>query len=161
MPTTTSSNAATTAHGPDPTSSDPDNKRLIESWLQLWNGDYALAEAIIAADFRLHAAMMDGGDGSAVHGPQALTAWIAQTRAALPDLRFSIEVGPIVDRDHLAVRWRARGCYAGGIPGATAPAGTGVDFTGTDILRTNNGRLVEYWVNSDTLLLLTQLQVAR
>ncbi len=134
--------------------------KLVDSWLTLWNGDYAHAQTLIAPDFRLHAAMMDGGDGSAVDSPAALTAWISQTRAAVPDLRFSVQVGPLVDGDHVAVRWRARGTYAGGMPGAAAPAGTAVDFTGTDILRVSGGQLAEYWVNSDTLLLLTQLQVS-
>jgi hypothetical protein len=45
------------------------------------------------------------------------------------------------------------------LPGASAPAGTPIDFTGTDLLRTEHGRLSEYWLNSDTLQLVTQLQV--
>jgi predicted ester cyclase len=124
----------------------------------LWNGDQLAAEALIAPAFRLHAALMDGGDGSAVDSPQALVSWIAQIRAIVPDLTFSIQVGPIVDADRIALRWRAEGSYAGGLPGAGAPSGTKVDFTGTDLLRAADGRLAEYWLNSDTLLLLTQLQ---
>lgn len=135
-----------------------DAKPLIEAWLRLWNGDYAGVDALIAPTFRLHAAMMDGGDGSAVDSPQALVSWIAQTRAVVPDLTFVIQVDPIVDADRIALRWQAKGSYAGGMPGAEAPAGTNVDFTGTDILRVADGQLAEYWVNSDTLQLLTQLQ---
>jgi hypothetical protein len=48
---------------------------------------------------------------------------------------------------------------APGMPGATAPIGTRVDFTGTDTLRVQHGRLAEYWVNSDVHVLLAQLQV--
>jgi predicted ester cyclase len=77
-----------------------------------------------------------------------------------PDLTFVIQVGPIVDADRIALRWRAEGSYAGGLPGAGAPSGTRVDFTGTDVLRVADGRLAEHRVNSDTLLLLTQLQVS-
>jgi len=134
------------------------HEQLTRSWLALWNGEHAAAEELLAPGFQLHAAMMDGGDGSAVDGPRALVGWIASTRAAVPDLTFSIQVGPIVDGDLIALRWRAEGTYAGGMPGAGAPVGTGVDFTGTDVLRVAGGRLAEYWVNSDTLLLLTQLQ---
>jgi predicted ester cyclase len=137
---------------------DRDAKRLVEAWLNLWNGGYAGAETFIAPVFRLHAAMLDGGDGSAVDTPAALVAWIAQTRAIVPDLAFVIEVGPIVDAGRIALRWRAEGSYAGGLPGAGAAPGTKVDFTGTDILRVADGRLTEYWLNSDTLQLLTQLQ---
>ena len=32
-----------------------------------------------------------------------------------------------------------------------------MSFTGTDILRVSNGLLTEYWINSDTLLLMQQL----
>lgn len=138
---------------------DHDPEQLVDAWLNLWNGDCSGAAALIAPGFRLHAAMMDGGDGSAVDSPSALVSWIAQTRATVPDLTFAIQVGPIVDADRIALRWRAEGTYIGGLPGAGAPAGTRVDFTGTDILRLAGGRLAEYWVNSDTLLLLTQLQV--
>jgi predicted ester cyclase len=137
----------------------PDAQQLLDGWLELWNGEYAHAEELVAPAFSLHAAMMDGGDGSAVDTPAALVGWIAQTRSVVPDLRFSVEVGPIVEADQFAVRWRARGTYAGGLPGAAAPVGTEVEFTGTDVLRVAGGRLAEYWVNSDTLLLLTQLRV--
>ncbi|MGW3174413.1 ester cyclase [Streptomyces sp. NPDC001153] len=55
------------------------------------------------------------------------------------------------------MRWTATGTYAGGFPGAKAQPGTTVTFTGTDTLRVNDGKFVEYWLNSDTLQLLTQL----
>jgi predicted ester cyclase len=135
------------------------HRDLVDSWLRLWNGDHARAEKIIAAHFRTHAAMMDGGDGSVIDGPAAMVGWISQTHAAFDDLRFAIEVGPIRDGDHLSLRWRATGTYAGGFPGAQAPVGTRVDFTGTDTLRIHRGMLAEYWVNSDTLLLIAQLRV--
>jgi len=154
-PADASSTATTSAPHPSTTES----HQLVDSWLALWNGDYAQAERIIAPQFRLHAAMMDGGDGSAVDSSTALVGWISATRGAMPDLTFTVEVGPIIDGDHVVVRWRAQATYAGGMPGAQAPIGTKVDFTGTDILRIVDGKIAEYWVNSDTLLLLTQLQV--
>lgn len=136
-----------------------ENTGLVDAWLKLWNGDYSQADHLIASDFRMHAAMLDGGDGSAVKGPKGLVGWIIQTRAAVPDLKFSVQVGPIIDENRIAVRWYAEGTYQGGFPGATAPPGTAVAFTGSDLLRVQNGRLAEYWVNSDTLVLVTQLRV--
>ena len=132
---------------------------LIASWLRLWNGSYDDAPQFIAGKFTLHAALMGGGDPSTIDSPGALVGWIAQTRAALPDLRFTMEVGPVTEGDLIALRWRARGSCAGGLPGAAAPAGTPVDFTGTDLLRVHDGQLAEYWVNSDVHVLLAQLQV--
>ncbi|WP_461712396.1 hypothetical protein [Streptomyces sp. DSM 41013] len=50
--------------------------------------------------------------------------------------------------------------YDGSFPGAKAPAGTVVTFTGTDTLRIRDGWFVEYWLNADGLHMLRQLQVA-
>jgi hypothetical protein len=57
------------------------------------------------------------------------------------------------------VRWDANGTYGGGFPGATAEPGTKVRFTGTDTLRVKRGLITDYWLNADTLLLITQLKV--
>jgi predicted ester cyclase len=142
-----------------PATDTTEDAELVDAWLDLWNGDHARAEGIVSPDVAVHAAMLDGGDGSAVRGPEGMVGWIAQTRSAIPDLEFSIEVGPIVDGDHIALRWTAEGTYAGGMPGAAAPAGTPIAFTGTDLLRTEDGQVAEYWLNADALGLVTQLQV--
>ncbi|MFB8275335.1 ester cyclase [Nocardia colli] len=134
-------------------------QQLVDGWLALWNGDYSSVSDIVASEFGVHAAMLDGTDGSAVRGPDGLVDWIAQIRAAFTELVFTVQVGPIIDRDQLALRWIAVGTYGGGFPGATAPAGTAIRFTGTDILRIEQDLIVEYWVNSDTHVLLGSLGV--
>lgn len=92
-----------------------------------------------------------GGDGSSLGGPEGLVGWIGQTRAAVPDLTFQIQVAPSS---------RAATSLCGGARKAATPAvGTPVAFTGTDLLRVHDGQLVEYWVNSDIHLLLMQLRV--
>ncbi|MCX4817367.1 ester cyclase [Streptomyces sp. NBC_01239] len=134
-------------------------KVMLDNWLRLWNGDYDRAPGIISPAFRVHAALLDGGDGSSIRGADGLVAWIKQTRAAFPDLRFTEQVTPLIDGRHASVRWTATGTYAGGFPGAKAEPGTVITFTGTDTLRMRDGRFVEYWVNTDTLQLLTRLKV--
>ncbi|MFG2376673.1 ester cyclase [Streptomyces sp. NPDC048504] len=134
-------------------------KAMLDDWLRLWNGDYERAPGIISPAFRVHAALINGGDGSSIRGVDGLVTWIAQTRAAFPDLRFTEQVAPLIDGRHASIRWTATGTYAGGFPGAKAEPGTVVTFTGTDTLRMRDGRFVEYWVNTDTLQLLTQLRV--
>lgn len=103
--------------------------------------------------------MFDGGDGSAVVGVQGMVDFVKDMRSLMSDLDFAPEVGPIVDGDHIALRWIATGHYGGGMPGAGVPAGTEVTFRGADILRVVDGRVVEYRLNADTLHLMTQLQV--
>ncbi|WP_066947208.1 ester cyclase [Streptomyces lushanensis] len=133
--------------------------KLVDGWLHLWNGELERAADLVTPGFRVHAAMMDGGDGSAVSGPDALAGWIAQTRAAFSELTFRVEVGPIVQDELLALRWSVKGTYGGGFPAATAEPGTPIEFTGTDLLRVEDGRFTEYWVNSDIHVLLSQLKV--
>lgn len=153
---TTAAGRTATAH--DRRAAEHKPKAMLDAWLRLWNGDLAQAPGIISPGFRVHAALLDGGDGSSIRGVDGLVAWIGRTRAAFPDLRFTIQVPPLVDGRYASVRWTATGTYAGGFPRAKARPGTVVTFTGTDTLRMRDGRFAEYWVNSDTLSLLTQLQ---
>ncbi|WP_329065742.1 ester cyclase [Streptomyces sp. NBC_01429] len=134
-------------------------KAMLDAWIRLWNGDSSQAPRIISPDFRVHAALMDGSDSGSIRGAEGVVAWIGQIRAAFPDLYFSEEVRPLVDGKYASVRWTVTGTYAGGFPGAKAEPGTVVTFTGTDTLRMKDGKFVEYWLNSDTLELLGQLQV--
>lgn len=151
--------SVTATASPTPAAPVGEHAATVDAWLHLWNGDYSLADEVVSPDVRVHAAMLDGSDSSAVRGPEGVVAWIGQLRTVVPDLRFSIEVGPVVDGDQVALRWLAEGTYAGGMPGAAAPAGTRVSFTGIDLLRLHDGQVVEYWLNADTLGLVTQLQV--
>ncbi|MFZ6732084.1 ester cyclase [Undibacterium sp. Ji42W] len=131
---------------------------LTTQWISLWNGDLDLAKSIIAPDFALHATLLDGRPDTAISGPAGLAAWIAQSHALFNNLRFTVQVGPIVDGDFAVLRWEATGNYGGGIPGTGAAAGTPLKFTGTDILRIENGKVKDYWLHADTASLLTQLK---
>ena len=136
------------------------NAALAGPWKDLWNGDLSLTDKIIAEDFTAHAAPITGTGPDQIRGREALKGWISGIHAVLPDLSFVIEAGPITDDEHLVVRWKAQGTYHGGFPGAPTEAiGRHVSFTGTDILRTADGKLAEYWANTDSLLFFQQLGV--
>ena len=134
------------------------NAALYEPWGALWNGDLSIADKIIAEDFVGHLAPMSGTGPDQFRGRQPLKDWINGIHALLPDLSFVLDVGPIADEQHLVVRWKARGTYAGGFPGGSPDAiGREVTFTGTDILRVADGKLAEYWGDADSLLFIQQL----
>ena len=136
------------------------NAALAEPWKELWNGDLTLTDKIIAEDFVAHAAPLTGTGSDLIRGREALNGWVSGIHAILPDLSFEIEVGPIVDDDHMVLRWKARGTYGGGFPGASPDAvGREVTFTGTDTLRIADGKLAEYWANADSLLFFQQLGI--
>ena len=131
---------------------------LWDRWIALWNGDLTHLEEIIHPEFVVHR-IPSPRISDQLRGRERLHAWITQTRALFDDLRFVVEVGPIVDRDRVAGRWIAEGIYQGGIPGSTAPAGTRVSFHGNDIWRAEGGLIREYWLSDDLLDLMQQLGV--
>ncbi|GLY64244.1 ester cyclase [Amycolatopsis taiwanensis] len=131
---------------------------LWEKWTALWNGDLSQAEQVLATDFTLHVAVV-GADEGTVQGTQGLVDWISLLRTLLGGPTFTVQVGPLIDGDLLCGRWQIQGHYAGGMPGATAAPGTPIAFTGTDILRVDNGLLAEYWLNSDVHVMSAQLGI--
>ena len=101
------------------------NAALYEPWKDLWNGDLSLTDKIIAEDFAGHLAPLSGTGPDQFHGRQPLNDWISGIHALLPDLSFVLDVGPIADEQHLVVRWKARGTYRGGFPGASPTRSAG------------------------------------
>jgi len=135
-----------------------DPRTMFTTWVAVWNGDTAKASSIISPGFRVHAALLDGTDGSSIRGVEGLVGLVDQIRSVFTDLRFDLEVGPLTDGRYVSARWRATGTYAGGFPGAKTAPGTVITYTGTDTLRLEHGKFAEYWLNADTLSLLQQLQ---
>jgi predicted ester cyclase len=118
------------------------------------NGRFELADELVSADFLIHVA---GGASMAMLGPDGLRALLRGARSPFSSLIFRIDVGPLVQGDLVAARWWADGIYAGGFPGAKAPAGTPVHFGGHDFLRFRDGRFVEYWGGADDGHVMSQL----
>lgn len=136
---------------------DVDLRELYARWSELWRGDFRHAEDVLDPGFVVHQARPDGTDSEATTGPARLLPEIEQTRAAFDDIDISVDLGPLVDGDLVSARWTMRATYAGGLPGATAPVGTEIAFSGHDILRAAGGKFVEYWTCTDILAGLTQL----
>jgi predicted ester cyclase len=133
-------------------------RRLYRRWmLELWNGDLAVATELVTDDFVIHQARADGAGSDERRGPEAVVQLVRDGHAPFDGLTFEIEVGPVVEGDLVAARWAGRGRYRGGMPGATAAAGTPVGFGGIDLLRARDDRFAEYWVSSDGLALMGQL----
>ncbi|MGH4010150.1 MAG: ester cyclase [Pseudonocardiaceae bacterium] len=139
-------------------------KALFERLVDLWNGevDFVRAEEFIAEDFIVHSAQiarfLGRPDSTQVTSRQELLEWISATRAMLHDLHFTTGPGPIRDGDFVAGGYTATAVYAGGAPRANAAPGTELRYTGISIVRMENDKLAEYWVLSDALGLLSQLE---
>ncbi|MFC5062913.1 ester cyclase [Actinomycetospora atypica] len=107
-----------------------DAHELYRRWIdELWNGRLDVVGELVDEGFVGHWPDRD------VHGPQELAGLIGETHGMLDVLTFVIEVGPLVDGDLVAGRWRGRG----------AQDGNPVTFVGNDLLRVAGGRFTEYW----------------
>jgi SnoaL-like protein len=118
---------------------------LAQAWADLWNGELSLVESIVHEDFVSHAAPLLGGPPQDHVGRVHLTDWVRGAHENLPGLKFTVQVGPIVQEPFHVLRWHAE---AGAI-----------SFYGTDILRVVDGKIAEYWANADSLWAAQQLGV--
>lgn len=107
-------------------------QRLYKRWIEeLWAG-HRIAPQLVTPDFVGHWPTHD------VRGPAELQTAVDRTRTTLKELVFAVDVGPIVDGDMVAAHWIATGS------GKNGPA----RFTGNDLLRISDGKIVEYWTST-------------
>lgn len=134
-------------------------RQLYRRWMEMWNGDLDAAPEIFSADCVAHPAPTSTGEPPVYRGPDEMRRFVEQGRAIFSEVAFRPLDSPIVDGDRLACRWTGEGTYGGGMPGATAPPGTPISFSGIDVWRIEDGKVVEYWVASDGLHLMAQLGI--
>jgi steroid delta-isomerase-like uncharacterized protein len=90
-----------------------------------------------------------------IAGPEGLRQQVMGYRSAFPDLTLTV-VDQIAEDDRVVTRWTARGTHEGELFGL-GPTGKQATVSGTTIDRIVDGRIVESWVNWDSLGLLQQL----
>lgn len=98
-------------------------KEIYERWMDIWNGDLDLIGEVVSPAFVGHWPPVAVDAPFDVIGPARLREMVGMSRNLFPDLRVEVQVGPVTEGDTMAARWVGRGHYAGGIRGATAPAG--------------------------------------
>ncbi len=80
---------------------------------------------------------------------------LAGLRAAFPDLHVTIE-DSIAEDDRVVMRVTLRGTHRGAFQGI-APTGQPVTVSAFDVVRIENGKMIEHWGGPDMLNLLLQL----
>lgn len=115
------------------------------------DGQYDAADLLVATYHQHHIS-----GSTLAPGPQALKEMARSMRTAFPDLEFVIE-DTIVDGDKVLVRWVAHGTHTAAFDGVEA-TGRAVEWTGMDLIRFEDGRIVELWGNNDALGLFEQLE---
>jgi len=90
-----------------------------------------------------------------IHGLEGFKQMIGMLHAAFPDLRIS-EEAMVAEGDIVASRWYASGTHQGEFMGAP-PSGKSFKITGMSFYRIADNKIVEGWVNDDSLGMLQQL----
>jgi len=130
-----------------------DIHRIIEQYGETWDVDapQGLVDEVLAAD------VVDyNPQPGQAPGIEGMRDQITLYHAAFPDLHLTND-DIIISGDRAALRWTATGTHDGDQLGVPATHKT-VEFTGIDILRIENGRVVERWGESNGLKVLLDIQ---
>jgi predicted ester cyclase len=114
-------------------------------------GNLAVADEIIAPEFVEHIPQPVPGT-HVTTGPEAIHSFASMFREAIPDLSVSID--DVIAAGDKVVTWQ--GTQKGPLFGAD-PTGNRLRFTGIDIVRIEDGKLVEHWGEVDVLGALSEL----
>ncbi len=130
-----------------------DNKVLVHRFFEeLQNqGNLAVTDELIAPEHVHHFPDED------IHGPDGVKQLVKGLRTIFPDWHISTD-DVIAEGDKVVVRFTIHGTHQGegmDIP----PTGKRVVYTGIDIFRIADGKIVERWGEVDALGLLQQLGV--
>jgi predicted ester cyclase len=142
-------------------SKESDNKAIVGRWFtEFWGATYkpAIVDELAAPEmllqYSLHAPRRGRAD---------IKAFMAGFRAAFPDLRFWGAADLIAEGDFVVGRWQGGGSHTGPAFSdfllGSLPAATGrtMKFTGTTVLRLENGKIIEEVGLDDGVTALQQL----
>jgi steroid delta-isomerase-like uncharacterized protein len=129
------------------------NKAVVRRYNdEFWGkGDEALADELFGDNLVDH----DPPGQDLPPGREGMKQALRNFRTAFPDLETNAE-HVIAEGDFVVLRWNARGTHQGELMGIQ-PTGKQVTLRGIDILRIENGTIVERWAEYDNLGLLQQL----
>ncbi len=129
------------------------NKALIRRFYdEVWNkGNLDVTYEVFDDSYVRH----DLRPGNPSPGPEGQKKIASDFRAAFPDLQMSIDL-MVAEDDMVVARWTTRGTNTGAW-GGVSPTGKQAQFSGVNIFRIANGKVVEIWNHRDDLGLMQQL----
>ncbi len=138
-----------------------ENKAVVARWFtEFWGKDFnpvvidELAAPDIRFEYSLHAPC---------RGREEVRQFATKFRAAFPDLNFWGTAALIADGDYVVGQWEGGGTQTGDafddMPIGSLPAGTGktMRFTGTTVLKVENGLITQEVGLDDGITVLRQL----
>ena len=162
---TRGANPFCTVSGESKVSREQDNKAVVGRWFDgFWGNPWnpqiidELADPDMLLQYSLHAPR---------RGRQDVRNFMMDFRAAFPDLKFWGAADLIAEGDHVVGRWEGGGTHTGAafsdfLAGSLPPAsGRKMHFTGTTVLRVENGKIAEEIGLDDGVTALMQLGILK
>jgi len=139
------------------------NKEVVGRWFtEFWGDDYnpEVIDELAAPDIRFEYSMHEP-----CRGRDEVREFAARFRAAFPDLGFEGIADLIAEGDYVVGQWKGGGTHTGDafddIPLGSLPPATGkrMEFTGTTVLKVEDGLITEEIGLDDGVTALKQLGV--
>ena len=124
-----------------------ENKAVVGRWFtEFWGKEFnpAVVDELAAPDIRFEYSLHEP-----LRGRDAVRAFAEKFRAAFPDLNFWGTADLIAEGDYVVGQWEGGGTHTGeafdDMPLGALPANTGktMQFTGTTVLKVENGLITE------------------
>ena len=138
-----------------------DNKAIVGRWFtDFWGKtcQLSIVDELAAPEMLLQYSLHEPR-----HGRDDIKAFMTDFRTAFPDLNFWGTADLIAEGDYVVGRWECGGTHTGPafsdflIGSLPAASGRKMRFTGTTVLRLQNGKIVEEIGLDDGVTALTQL----
>ena len=138
-----------------------ENKAVVGRWFtEFWGPEFnpAVIDELAAPDIRFEYSLH-----APCRGRDEVRAFATKFRAAFPDLAFGGTADLIAEGDYVVGQWIGGGTHTGAafddMPIGSLPAGTGkkMHFTGTTVLKVENGLITEEIGLDDGVTVLRQL----
>jgi steroid delta-isomerase-like uncharacterized protein len=132
-----------------------ENKRVIQRFLDevMNGGNLSAIDTLFSPDYIPH----DPSNPDRQGGIDGAKQFIRMFHTGLTNQEYIVE-DMIAEGDRVAYRWTIVGIHTGNMMGIPA-SGKELNFSGMDMFRLENGKIVESWVIADALTMLQQLGV--
>jgi steroid delta-isomerase-like uncharacterized protein len=128
-----------------------DNKTIVRAYIErVWiQHDYTAIEDNIRLDYIQHSPNVPPGR-------EGVKTFFKMVNGAFSDVKFTVE-DMLAEGDKVVWRWTLQGTHTGDFRGLP-PTGKDFAFSGISILRLEDGKFAELWVEQDMAGLLQQLR---
>lgn len=130
------------------------NKDIVLDYLErAWGqGDWRVAEQVVAEDVVFHDQVREGG---LPPGREGLRLVMERIRTGIPDFAMNVQT-MIAEDDYVVILWSATGTQAGEFNGFP-PTGRTATLHAISIVRLQDGKIVEGWQEADQLGMAQQI----